>query len=180
MSVFQSLINTFSQLSEFMILTVIVTLIILVITLKLMQKVNLKDRKMKYLGLFFQLDQISQYRLMIYYMDVMFIISCLIRFKTLNSVHVFFFLFLIIAGLILDFKKSLMMYSLINNLVASVALFVMNLIVRYMQTIRFEQTFLIIYICASIFIIIYFIYVFLYELIYITKGKRGTYAKNIQ
>lgn len=167
----QNLINTVSQLKEFVFVSVGIALFFLIIFSFQIKKLNLRSKSIRWLGLFFQIDKLSQARFIIYYLMLTFIMSCCIRFQEYNLVHVTTFIILFVAYIIVDVKNKTFLFGLVNNIMAGVSLVLLNMIMRYLNLISANFTFIVIYIAASIFICIYYIYVFLYEMQSLSKGK---------
>lgn len=164
-------INAIAALKEFILLTLFITILLSIVFLFQAKYYQYHKHKKNFISLFFQLENIGLYDLIFCYLYFLYIISILIRYQPIQYVHIFMFFFLTIGIISMNIKHRFVLYMIVNHILHAVALIVLNMICNYILNIRFEYSFLIIYIIGSCVLCVYCLYGFLLEIKNISKRR---------
>lgn len=165
------LINAIDSLKEFIILTVVSTLFFSLLLFYIISKFDL-NKKCGIEGLFFNLSKLSIYRISFFFLYFLFIVSCAIRYQSLEFTHIFLYLLLTLINLCLNIKSKFVIYIGINHVLHGASLIVINILCNYIKNVRFEFSFFIVYLIGSIVLIIYSFYVLLNEFEFVSKRRK--------
>lgn len=171
----QNFINGIIQLKEYILILLLLTFLTILL-LKISYHISKRqDKKVSFLHLFFILDRKETATLIAMFSMMCFIISCCFRFQQLNQIHIICFILNFILCLVCSFKLSLALYLFVNTIVCGLALIVLNMLYQYMILMHSPTSFFIVYLCAGISVSVYCIYVFVYEVYMMVKGKEIHY-----
>lgn len=163
--------NAIASCKEFILLVVFSTLLALVCFSRDVKKYQIQKSKRKLVGVFFLLSNKDIIKISLSFLTLLFIISCPIRYTPLEMVHVYVFLILTIAEIMLYIPKLHTLNILINRVLQGGSLVLFSIMLDYMQNVRFDDRFFIIYIAGSFVVVLYSFYVFALELQIISKGR---------
>lgn len=163
--------NAIASCKEFILLVTIVTLVAVFYFSRDVKKYNIQTSKKKVIGIFFLLGKKDTVKISVAFLLLLFIISCPIRYAPLEMVHIYLFLILVVFEIVLNLPKLRSIVTLVNRFLQGVSLVLFSIMLDYIQNVRFDQRFFIIYIAGSIVVILYSIYFFTAELQIISKGR---------
>ena len=107
-----------------------------------------------------------------YFLEYTFMISTILRFDSLHFIHIFTFVIIILCAVILNYSDlSLVFFTFINGLLQLITLVLLNVLVSYVQTIRFNTTYVAIYWVAGIGVMLYSTYILINQMISVSKGR---------
>lgn len=159
-------------LKEFIFVTVIFGLIFSIYVSHINTKYSRKKYGTNISSLFFMIDKISILKLCMYFLEYTFIISTILRFDALHFIHVFTFITIILLAVILNYSDlTLAGFTFINGLLQLITLILLNILVSYVHTIRFNTTYVIIYWVAGLGVMLYSTYILINQMTSVSKGR---------
>lgn len=173
----EKLLIYLSSFQSYVFITIIVAITFFIIINFLSLKLTVTKKRIGFLGLFYGLAKRDMIRISVSYLKLMFIIVCIATYKELEIYHYLYFLSLLLIFHLLKFKIFDFLLALLNSVMICIGFLVENMIMEYIQIIRFKLSYFIMYILFGILIILYSIYLFVLENGKISSEKR---LKNVK
>lgn len=166
------IINTLADFNIFYFLTIFTTILLAFIYNHQANKYELESKRKKTVGIFFRLKKVEVLRLSLSYITLLYIISICLMFKTMETHHIYMYVFLSMVHIILTYNEKIVVYLILNRLLQGVALLLSNFLLEYVHYIRYDQQFVIVQRAATIIILMYSVYTFIGEVIQISEGRK--------
>lgn len=165
------LINSIAANSEFILLVVFLTIILVIYFSKKSKAYTMYENKYDMVGIFFLLEGVQAMRIVFSYLSLLFIFSVFLRFEALESVHYYLYLVLTVSCIVFNIKHSFVIVIIINRILQGAAVMVLSIVINYVQNVRYDLRFMIVYIAGALAVIIYSIYAFVIEVKQVSKGR---------
>jgi len=165
-------LNSISPLSYVLIVCAIITFAMAVLLLIFSRNMWITNKKFKYFSIFFSLGPVQKWRLAACWMKFLVLIIYVVTFQKLQANH--FAVFVILAIISVLSKRGILklLSNIISNAVEGFGLYAINMICAYIYDAGSNAVYIAIYIAASLFIIVYGIYIFLNELNDISEERK--------
>jgi hypothetical protein len=121
-------------------------------------------KRIKFLGLFISLNSRDILWLSVAMLRSLYIISAVIFCLKIKTVHIYFFVLLCIAYNLLHWRIPGLFFDLFNSSVEFVALLAGNILIGFMQEVRFDWRTMTIYVLLGLFISVYSAYFLLRDI----------------
>lgn len=159
-------------LKEFIFVTVIFGLIFSIYISYINKRYSRKKYGSHISSLFFKIDKISTLKLCMYFLEYTFMISTILRFDALHFIHIFTFIIIVLLAVVLNYSDlALAGFTFVNGLLQLITLILLNILVSYVQTVRFNTTYVAIYWVAGFGVILYSTYILINQMTSVSKGR---------
>lgn len=156
-----SLILDFKWLIVF---TLAAGLLLAMLGLLLCKNVSWAQKRIKFLGLFINLNTREILWLCIAVLRCFFVVSTVAFAVEIETVHICFFVFLCIAYNILYFRVVGLLFDLFNSTIEFVALLAGNVLIGFLHEVRFDWQTMTVYVLLALFIAVYATYFLLRDI----------------
>ncbi len=125
------------------------------------EKTEWNQKRLKFLGLFINLETLKLVWLCSALLRCLFVISIMVFCTEIEVAQIYLFVLLCLVYNLLYFRVFHLLFDLFNSVIIFIALLSGNILFGYLQEIIFDWRTLTVYILLTIFIIIYSLYFFM-------------------
>lgn len=168
----ENLINDIALFKEFILMSIVATLLLFIIFSIGAKRYTYQKNKRDFIGVFFMIDNKSMVLIASYFLYFLFLLSCIVRLQPLAHVHLLFFIVLTLFIVVLNLRSKMSLSVMLHHAIQFGFLFVLNALLNYVQNIRFDQSYFVLFIVGSIVLITYAITIFLYEIKNVSIHRR--------
>ncbi len=152
-----------------------------VVGLLLNRNLSWEDRRLKFLGVFMNLNRKNILWLSVAMLRCFFLLSMIVFCVDIITAHIYFFVLLCIAYNILNLRVTRLLFDILNSAVQFSALLVGNILVGFMYEVRFDWRTMTVYVLLALFISVYSVYFLLYDVCRLLEAGpvKGTRANSM-
>lgn len=131
--------------------------------LLLNRNLSWEDKRLKFLGVFMNLNRQNILWLSVAMLRCFFLLSTIAFCVDIITAHIYFFVLLCIAYNILNLRVTRLLFDILNSAIQFSALLVGNILVGFMYEVRFDWRTMTVYVLLALFISVYSVYFLLYD-----------------
>ncbi len=131
------------------------------------------QKRIKFLGLFINLHTGEILWLCVAFLRCFFVISAAAFCVEIETAHIYLFVILCLLYNILHFRVGGLLFDLLNSVIIFVALLVGNILIGFLQEIRFDWRTMAVYVLLTLFISVYSAYFLLRDVSRLVYEKRS-------
>lgn len=170
LSYFAYIINNFK---EFIIISVVVTFGLMLYFNMVDAKYTRRKHGTNLYNMFLRIDLLSKIQIIFFYLSFLFITSLVVRFSPLSYLHIIAYMMLMICSILVSLNKfKLVGLNVLNSVITFVILQVLNILLNYLLNVYFNQYYLIIYVLISIALILYCLFILIYQISFVVTKRR--------
>lgn len=165
-------INMLADFKLFIIMVLLFTIFSAYWFNKELTKYSLHNEKRGIVGLFYRLNIVQTLQLSVSYLTVIYILFSCIDKNIMKLQHIYMYVVLCIFRILLSLNKKYSIIILLNRFMQGIALIMINFMLNYVQNIRYDRDFEILYWSATIMVLVYSLYVFIGEVIQVSNERK--------
>lgn len=165
-------INMLADFKMFIGLVLILTTLLSYIYTRKANAYSLKSEDRSTVGVFFRLSKIEILKLSVSYITLVYILSLCMTQSSLKAHHIMMYVMLMIVRLCLGITEKYSLIILINRVLQGIALLLVSFVLDYVNNIRYDGQFIVIYWVGVVVILLYSFYTFVGEVFEVSKGRK--------
>jgi hypothetical protein len=155
------------------IFTLIMGILLGMVSFLLCRNLQWHQKRIKFLGLFINLHTGEILWLCVAILRCFFVVSAAVFCVEIETVHIYFFVMLCVIYNILYFRVGGLLFDLLNSAIIFAALLVGNILIGFLQEIRFDWHTMTVYVLLALFISVYSAYFLLRDVSKLIDEKRS-------